>query len=458
MQKSTTDMTEGNIWLKIVIFSLPLLLGQICQQLYNTFDTWCVGNFVGKNAFSAVGTVGAIINMLIGFSTGFSSGASVVISQYYGAKDYEKVKTSSHTFFTFMLILSLVITVLGTLLTPLMIKVVASPPEVAKEQRIYLSIYFAGISGLIMYNMGSAMFRAVGNSRLPFIFLVISAALNIVMDLVFVINLGLGTAGVAYATIIAQAMSAVCVLVFLKRTSAPIRLYFRELKIDWKILSRIIKIGLPAALQMAITAFSNVFVQSYINYFGADVMGGWTAYTKVDQYILLPMQCLGIASMTFVGQNYGSKNIARAQKGANTAFFTAFCITGSFLIPIVAFAPNIVEFFIGKNETEVIRYGTMFLRYISPFYIICCLNQVYAHALRGIGKSQIPMFVMLGSFVFARQIYLFVVSHYISNTILPIAYAYPFGWVLCSSLITISYFIAFNKEKRKLLTPKAQLV
>lgn len=449
MKKGEKDMTKGAILPQILLFALPLILGQLFQQLYNTFDTWCVGNFVGKNSFSAVGTVGSITNMLIGFAGGFSTGAGVVISQYYGSGDKENVRKSVHTFILFMFILSIALSLLGVALTPFLIKIIKAPPEVAKEEYIYLTIYFSGISGLLLYNMGSAIFRAVGNSKLPFIFLVVSACLNIIMDLVFVIVLKMGTSGVALATIISQAISALLVLGALKITQSQVSFKFRELKINWKILSRIIFIGLPSAIQMAVTAFSNVFVQSYINQFGADVMGGWTAYNKVDQIIFLPMQCMGLAAMTFVGQNYGAGNIKRAKRGADISLLSALTSTLILVVPVITLAPHVVTFFI-NGEDEVIKYGTLFLRMLSPFYLLCCFNQVYSNALRGIGRSKEPMYVMLFSFVVARQIYLFVVSRFISNTIIPIAFGYPFGWLLCSTIITITYFISFRKEEKRL--------
>ncbi|MBQ0070923.1 MAG: MATE family efflux transporter, partial [Spirochaetales bacterium] len=388
-------------------------------------------------------------NMLVGFAGGFSTGAGVVASQYFGAGDEEKVSRTVHTFITFMIVLCVALTFLGLLLVPTLIRFIASPPEVAVEQHIYLTIYFAGLSGLLIYNMGSAIFRAVGNSRLPFIFLVCSATMNIIMDLVLVIVFHMGTAGVAYATIISQGLSAVLIVVALLRTESCVRFSPKKLCMDWQILKKILIIGLPSSIQMAITAFSNIFVQSYINYFGSDVMGGWTAYSKMDQLLFLPMQCLGLAAMTFVGQNYGSGKIKRAKKGANTTLFLGIISTGVLLVPIVIFAPALVNFFISASETGVIYYGTLFLRYISPFYLLCVFNQIYGSALRGIGRSQQPMYVMLFSFVFARQLYLYIVSHYVSNTVLPIAMGYPFGWILCSSIITITYLYYFHQEEKK---------
>ena len=448
MKKGDMDMTKGAILPQILIFALPLILGQLFQQLYNTFDTWCVGNFVGKNSFSAVGTVGSITNMLIGFAGGFSTGAGVVISQYYGAGDKEKVRKSVHTSILFMAVLSVALSILGVALTPFLIRRIKAPPEVAAEEYIYLTIYFSGITGLLLYNMGSAIFRAVGNSRLPFIFLIVSSLMNITLDLVFVIALKMGTGGVAYATIISQGASAILVFIALKKTKSQVSFRFRELRIDWKILSRIIFIGLPSAIQMAVTSFSNVFVQSYINQFGADVMGGWTAYNKVDQLLFLPMQCMGLAGMTFVAQNYGADNIKRAKRGADITLVSAVTTTLVLVIPIIVLAPQVVRFFI--NGEEVIEYGTLFLRLLSPFYVLCCFNQVYSNALRGIGRSKTPMYVLLFSFVLARQIYLYIVSNYISNTIIPIAMGYPFGWILCSSIITVSYLVSFKKEEKKL--------
>ena len=235
----------------------------------------------------------------------------------------------------------------------------------AAEEYIYLTIYFSGITGLLLYNMGSAIFRAVGNSRLPFIFLIVSSLMNITLDLVFVIALKMGTGGVAYATIISQGASAILVFIALKKTKSQVSFRFRELRIDWKILSRIIFIGLPSAIQMAVTSFSNVFVQSYINQFGADVMGGWTAYNKVDQLLFLPMQCMGLAGMTFVAQNYGADNIKRAKRGADITLVSAVTTTLVLVIPIIVLAPQVVRFFI--NGEEVIEYGTLFLRLLSPF-------------------------------------------------------------------------------------------
>lgn len=445
--KTEVDMTSGGIVALLLNFAAPLLLGNIFQQLYNTVDTWVVGNYVGKNAFSAVGTLSPIINTIIGFFIGFSNGACVIISRHFGAGDKEKVKRSVHTFVAVTLILCVVFTILGIALTPLMLDLIKSPAEVRSEQYTYLSIYFAGVTGLLLYNMGSAILRAVGNSVYPFLFLVVSALLNTAMDLVFVIAFDMGTAGVAYATIAAQLVSAILVMAMLFKTDSSVRVRLKSLHIDKSILGGIFRIGLPAALQMSVTAFSNIFVQSYINFFGSDCMGGWTAYSKIDQLLFLPMNSLSLATQTFVGQNLGRKLTDRTRRGVRTSLFMSMLCTAVLIIPVVAFAPSLVRFFIDESEAGVIHYGTLFLRMISPFYVMCCLNQIYGGALRGAGEAKVSMVIMLGSFVLFRQIYLFVVSNYVSNTVVAISLGYPFGWLLCSILMLVFYKRIFKDER-----------
>ena len=431
------DMTQGSITKHLINFSLPLLLGNLFQQLYNMVDTWVVGNYVSNEAFSAVGTVGPVINTLIGFFLGLSSGAGVVISQYYGAGREEKVRQAVHTALMLTLVLGVVFTAAGIAMTPLMLQLMKTPAEVAPEQAAYLRIYFAGVMGLLLYNMGSGILRAVGDSRRPFYFLVVSAVLNTVLDLLFVIKFHMGVEGVAYATIIAQAVSALLTLWVLMRAEGGIRLELRALRLTWSVLRQIVAVGIPAALQMAITAFSNVFVQSYINYFGPDCMSGWTAYTKVDQLVILPVQSISMANTTFVGQNLGVGDTPRAKKGVRISLWLSVAVTAVLLIPVLLFAPDLTAFF--NSKAEVVSYGALLLRLLSPFYFLFCINQIYAGALRGAGNSQMPMWIMLGSFVVFRQIYLYIMSNYISNEIIPIALSYPAGWFVCS-VATLLYY------------------
>ncbi len=442
------DMTKGNITKHLVNFALPLLLGNLFQQLYNMVDTWVVGNYVSNEAFSAVGTVTPVINTLIGFFLGLSSGAGVVISQYYGAGREEKVRQAVHTSLLLTLALGVVFTAAGVAMTPLMVRLMQTPAEVAAEQSVYLTIYFAGVMGLLLYNMGSGILRAVGDSRRPFYFLLVSAVLNTVLDLLFVLKFGMGVEGVAYATIIAQAVSAVLTLWVLMHAEGGIRLEWKALRFTWSVLRQIIAVGIPAALQMAITAFSNVFVQGYINYFGADCMSGWTAYTKLDQLVILPVQSIAMADTTFVGQNLGVGDIPRAKKGVRVSLWLSVGVTAVLLVPVLLFAPELTAFF--NSKAEVVSYGTLLLRLLSPFYFFFCINQIYAGALRGAGNSKMPMWIMLGSFVVFRQIYLFVVANYVSNEIIPIALSYPAGWFVCS-VATLLYYRRCRFESYRLV-------
>ena len=430
------DMTEGSIVRHLVTFAIPLLIGNIFQQLYNMVDTWVVGRFVSNEAYAAVGTIGPIINMLIGFFMGLSSGAGVVISQYYGAKRYEDVEKTVHTSILLTLILGILFTGLGIGMTPFMLDLMNTPDNVLPESTAYLTIYFSGIMGLMLYNMGAGILRAVGESKRPFYYLMVCAVMNTVLDLVFVIRFNMGVQGVALATILSQGVSAVLVVVTLLRTGECVKLRISRLRLHWKLLKKIFRVGIPAAVQMAITAFSNIFVQSYINFFGDNCMSGWTTYAKVDQLLFLPMQSIALASTTFVGQNLGCNQVDRAKKGVTTSLVLSVSATLILMVPVLLFATEIVAFF--NSKAEVVEYGSMLLRHLTPFYVLCCANQIYSGALRGAGNSRAPMIIMLTSFVAFRQLYLFTMSH-ICNEIIPIAMSYPAGWFLCSLLTTFYY-------------------
>ncbi len=443
------DMTQGSILRHLITFALPLLAGNVFQQLYNMVDTWVVGNYVSNEAFSAVGSVGPIINMLIGFFMGLSSGAGAVISQFYGAKQFDRVKETVHTAVLMTLILGVLFTGIGIAMTPAMLRLMNTPESVLPEATLYLTIYFSGILGLMLYNIGAGILRAVGNSRYPFYFLVVSAVLNTALDLLFVLVFHMGVEGVALATILAQGISALLVMILLLRSKECIQLKISKLQIHWDMLKKVLTVGIPTALQMTITSFSNVFVQSYINHFGENFMGGWTAYAKIDQLMFLPMQSIALAGTTFVGQNLGANQPERAKKGVSIALTVALCCTVTLLIPLMVFSPTLVAFF--NDKPEVVEFGTLLLRILSPFYLFCCVNQVYISALRGAGNSKVSMLVTLGSFVAFRQLYLFVTANYISNTVIPIAMSYPAGWILCTTLITI-YYHRTNLSRTQLVT------
>ena len=434
--RKDVDMTQGDILRHIVSFAFPLLIGNIFQQLYNMVDTWVVGQYISNEAYAAVGTVGPVVNMLIGFFLGLSSGAGVVISQFYGAHRHEEVSKTVHTAILMTLVMGVAFTALGLFMTPFMLDLMNTPTNVLPESTAYLSIYFSGILSLMLYNIGAGILRAVGDSRRPFYYLVVCAVMNTVLDLLFVIRFGMGVEGVALATILSQSVSAILVIIALMRTDSCIRLRISQLRVHWDMLKKIFRVGIPAAIQMAITSFSNIFVQSYINFFGEDCMSGWTTYAKVDQLLFLPMQSIALASTTFVGQNLGSNQPERAKKGVARALSLALITTVVVMIPVLIFAPGIVAFF--NDKPEVVENGALLLRWLSPFYVLCCFNQVYAGALRGAGNSKAPMIIMLSSFVLFRQAYLFCMAR-IWNEIIPIAMSYPAGWLLCSSLTAI-YF------------------
>lgn len=446
------DMTHGNIVGHIIRFSIPLLAGNLFQQLYNTVDTWVVGNYVSNEAFSAVGAVAPIVNMLIGSFMGLSSGAGVVISQYYGAGRKDKVQDAVHTALMMTLILSVFFTTFGLCVSPLLLGFMNLHETAIPEATTYLNIYFSGMIGLMVYNIGAGILRAIGDSKRPFYFLVVCALLNTVLDLLFVLVFRMGVEGVALATILSQVVSAVLVIIVLLKTDSCVKFRASKLRICWPILKKILLVGIPAALQMAVTAFSNVFVQSYITHFdlnapAPDYMSGWTAYLKIDQLLFLPMQSISLAVTTFVGQNLGKGQVQRAKQGVTRALIISMSATAIMMIPVMVFAPHIVAFL--NDKPEVITNGTMFLRVLTPFYLLCCFNQIYASALRGAGNSRASMFIMLSSFVLFRQIYLFSMAR-ICNEVIPIALSYPAGWLLCS-LLTVLYYYKTSLIKTRLI-------
>ena len=298
IRKTDSDMTQGSIWRHLVEFAIPMALGLLFQQLYNTVDTLVVGNFVSKEAQAAVGSTGSIINTVVGFCTGLATGASVIISQRYGAHDDAALRKAVHTTIAVTFLLSALATAGGLLIVDPMLRFMQTPADVWDDARLYLTIYFWGVSGILFYNMGSGILRAVGDSRRPLLFLMLSALLNTVLDLFFVLVLGMKVDGVALATVLAQVISAAAILFVLTREKAAYGIRWKELRVDRGSLSGILKIGLPSSIQSAITAFSNVFVQSYINAFGSACMAGYSIYNKLDAFVLIPVQALAMSSTT----------------------------------------------------------------------------------------------------------------------------------------------------------------
>ena len=443
------DMTEGNIWAHMIRFSIPMAIGLLFQQLYNTVDTLVVGQFVGQQAQAAVGSTGPIINTIVGFCAGLGTGASVVISQRYGAHDQEGLGKAVHTTVALTFIISLAATGLGQLIIRPMLRFMQTPEDVMPESSTYLGIYFAGVSGVLFYNLGSSIMRAVGDSRRPLLFLILSALLNTALDLLFVLAFGMGVDGVAYATILSQILSAVLILITLTKEEGNYGIRWRRVRIDRQSLSQILKLGLPSSIQSAITAFSNVFVQSYINAFGSACMAGYGVYGKIDAFALIPVQSISMSATTFVGQNWGAEKPGRARKGVRAATVMSIISTAALGLLVFALARPLMGFF--SPDEEVIEYGIRFIRIVTPFYIAICFNQIYAGVLRGVGDATMPTVIMLASFVVFRQIYL-AVTKALGAGFIAVALAYPVGWILCSTLLIIRYsrsVLVRNREEQE---------
>ncbi len=434
--RKSVDMTEGSIWRHLLLFAVPMLIGQIFQQLYNTVDSVVVGQFVGKQALAAVGSTGNIINALIGFFSGLSMGAGVVISQCFGAKDKKGVHDAVHTAVLLTFGAAVFCTVLGCVATDPLLRLMSTPEDVFPEASTYLRIYFGGIVGLMVYNIGAGILRAVGDSRRPLYFLIFSACMNVVLDLLFVIGFDMGVAGVAWATVVSQVLSAVLILLLLSRTQEDYKLIFRELHIHGHMLARVLKIGLPAAIQTSVISFSNVFVQAYINAFQSDCMAGWSAYNRLDAFAWLPMMCIGMANTTFVGQNLGAGNLPRVKKGVRAGLMLSMAGTTMIVAFLMLFSDTALKLF--NSDPEVLKFGRMFVLWMSPFYIPYCATQIYSGALRGSGDSLSPMIITISSFVVFRQLYLLIGTRFIDSPLF-VGLSYPAGWLVASLSMTIVY-------------------
>ena len=432
------DMTKGNIYRLLLGFALPLLIGNLFQQLYNTVDTWVLGNYATKEAFAAIGTIAPVFNLVVNTFVGLSHGAGVVISQYYGAGNMEKVKRTVHTYIVMAVICSVFFTVFGLVFRDVLIGWMKPTAEMLPHAQTYLGIIFQFLTFQIFYNICSSIMRAVGDSRRPFYFLVIACVINIVLDLLFVLKFNMGAAGVAYATVIAQGVSAVLSVITLFRIDSCIKVSLKDLCFDTEIIKRILRIGIPGAIQMALISFSNIFVVSYINFFGTDFASGYAAYFKSELIMFMPIQSISLATTTFVGQNFGAGNIERSKQGVNKAI--RMCLVPTIVIGslMFIFARQITSFF--NSEPAVLEYGAYCIRIITPFYLVQCFNQTYTSALRGVGDTFTPMLIMVGCFVVLRQIYLFVVTNYIINTPAAVLCSYPVGWCVATVLSVIRYY------------------
>lgn len=451
-KKHTIDMTHGTIWKLLVVFALPMLLGNLFQELYNTVDSIVIGNFVGKEALAAIGATTAICNTIIRFFNGISVGAGVVISRFFGAKNDKKLHQAVETIIAVSIVMGLLVTLAAMPLTPWMLRAMSTPEDVLGPASTYLQIYIIGIVFLFFYNMGSFILRAVGDTRRPLIFLIITSIVNIILDIVFVVGFGMGIGGTAWATVIAEMVSAVLVYHCLVSTEEAYCFRWRDICIDPSILKDIVVIGLPTGIQQGLTSFSNAFVQSYINGFDSSVMAGWSCQLKIDQFTLLPVQSIGQAMTTFVSQNLGAKKLERAKEGTRIALWMATSFMVSLSVLIYFLAGDLVGLF--NRDASILYYGTVFVTMMMPFRFFSAWNQVYSGSLRGAGDAKGPVVIMLFSFVFCRQVYLFIITRFVYN-VYSVGLGYPVGWAVCA-LLSRWYYRHSNWEKPYLVAKEAE--
>ena len=446
---SGRDLTEGPIGRGLLAFAIPLFLGQLLQQLYNVADAWVVGNFADNNAFAAVSSTGSMTFLVIGFFNGVATGGGVVISKYFGAKNYDAVEKSVHTNFLFGIIASVLATAVGMLLAPWLLTIMKTPAEVMPESLTYLRIYFGGVSTIIMYNIGMAIMRALGDSIHPLYYLVLSSIVNVLLDLLFVAVLGYGVAGAGVATVIAQGISAVMCIVKMCRTDGVGRLKLRALRYYPEYMGEVIVQGLPNGVQNSVISIGNMVVQTNINSFGSYAMSGVGAYSKIEGFAFLPITSMSISLPTFIGQNLGAKKYDRAKKGAAFGIASGVVLAEIIGVIVYLFAPQLLRFFV--NVDEAVAIGERHARIICLFFFLLAFSHCAAGVLRGCGKSIVPMITMLAFWCGVRIIYVTTTLHFIPNFSV-ISWAYPLTWTL-SSIVFLTFLLksdwVHSFEKRK---------
>lgn len=429
-------MTEGKISKKIILFALPIFLGNLFQQLYNVVDSLVVGNILGKEALAAVSSTGSLIFLIIGFINGIFVGASVIISRYFGANDRENLSIAVHTTTAFGFIAGILITIIGVGFTPWFLKLMKTPDDVFINAVTYLRIYFAGGIGIVMYNACMGIFQAIGDSKRPLYYLIIAAVTNVVLDLLFVAVFGFGIEGAAIATLISQLVSATLAFIKLTKVDDCYKIYIKQIKLNLNMLKKLMKMGVPTGIQNSVIALANVIVQSNINKFGSIAMAGSGSYSKLEGFSFLPITSFSVALTTFIGQNLGAKKYERAKKGARFGVITGVSLSEAIGIIIWIFAPKLIGFF--SSEPEVIKYGVTQARTISLFYFLLATSHCLAGILRGAGKTDVPMFVMLISWCIIRISYITIAVRIIPD-IRVIYWAYPLTWSISSIIFMVYY-------------------
>lgn len=439
------NITEGVIWKQLLAFFFPLLFGTFFQQLYNTVDAVVVGQYVGKEALAAVGGAAAmIINIFVGFFVGISAGATVTISQFFGGGRFREVKESIHTAIAFSLMAGLVIMAVGLLLAPRALTLMDTPADTMEASVLYLRIYFCGMIANLLYNMGAGILRAMGDSKRPLYFLIVSCVVNVALDILLVVAFNMGVAGVALATIISQIISALLVWAALAKLSGEYRLQVKDIRIHGWVFKRIIAIGLPAGCQSLMYSLSNALIQVSVNSFGTDTVAAWTAYSKIDALFWMVVNAFGISITTFVGQNYGAGLYKRVRKGVRqclliTAVFTLFI--NALIIPF-----GQILFRLFTTDAAVMEIGLSMLYFLAPLYMTYICIEIYSGALRGMGDSFLPMLITCGGICGIRVVWLLTVVPKWHN-MKTVMMSYPITWVITSVLFLIYYSWYTRKNK-----------
>lgn len=436
MEKGT-KLLNGSIWKGIVAFAIPLFLGNLFQQLYNTVDSLIVGNFLGSDALAAVSSSGSLIFLLVGFFNGIAVGAGVVISKYFGAKDEEGLRKAVHTDVAFGLAAGLVLTVVGMFLAPQILVLMGTPASVLPNSILYFRTYFAGSLAFVMYNIVMGILQAVGDSRHPLYYLIFSSVVNVLLDLLFVGVFRFGVGSAALATAISQAASAILCFIRLMRTSEVYQVRIREIRFHSMQLKQIINIGLPSGLQNSIISLANIVVQTNINAFGVMAVAGCGVYSKIEGFAFLPITCFAMSLTTFIGQNLGAKQYDRAKKGAAFGIICSVVLAELVGVLVYFLIPYFAAGF--DSNPKVVTFASSQAHVEAFFYCFLAFSHCIAGIMRGAGKSTVPMFVMLFSWCIIRITYITITVHYIPK-IQVIFWAYPLTWSI-SSVIFLIYFL-----------------
>lgn len=438
-RSNVKDMTTGNIYKLIVTFALPIFLSQVFQQLYNTADAFIVGKFLGTEAFAAVSSSGTLIFLMISFFTGGAMGASVVISRYFGAKDYTKVSNAIHTSLALGIVCSAVLTVVGVTMTPIMLGWMKTDPDVMPQAVEYFRCYFIGSGAMVMYNICKGIMNAVGDSRRPLYYLIFSSLVNIALDLLFIGVFRWGIWSAAAATVISQLASFILCMAHLMKKGQVFSVKLRHIRFHGAMLVEIIRYGLPSGIQNSVIALANVIVQTQINSFGKLATAAYGAHAKIEGFAFMPITSFNMAITTFIGQNLGAGNHERAKKGARFGILAAVILAEVVGVLLYAFAPQLIAVF--DNTPEVVAFGVKQARTVSLFFFLLSFSHSVAAVCRGAGKAFVPMFVMLSVWCVVRIAYILTVMH-LFGEIGYIYWAYPLTWAISSAIYLVYYLFS----------------